>query len=83
MSKRTQDFVQKSINNIDIKNFSHPYHAVFIRAPMMEKVWGGCKVLSMLEDKIVLAQEGNLIAAAFHPELTDDMRLHKYFLELI
>lgn len=70
-------------SDIDIKGLTHPYHAVFIRAPAIDKVWGECQVLARLEDKIILAQQGNLIAGAFHPELTLDMRLHKYFLDLI
>ncbi len=69
--------------NIALKGFSKPYHAVFIRAPAIERVWGKCRALAKLENKIILAQQGNLIAAAFHPELTDDMRIHKYFLEMI
>jgi len=72
-------------SNIDIriKSFTSPYHAVFIRAPVIEKVWGTCKILAKLDDKIILAQQGNLLAASFHPELTTDMRVHKYFLEMI
>ena len=69
--------------DIPIKGFSTPYHAVFIRAPVIEKVWGNCKILAKLEDKIILAQQDHLLAASFHPELTTDMRLHKYFLEMI
>ncbi len=70
---------------IEVKNkdFEEPYHAVFIRAPVIEKVWGKCRPLARLEDKIVLAKQGNLVAAAFHPELTDDLRVHKYFLEMV
>jgi 5'-phosphate synthase pdxT subunit len=68
---------------INADGFFEPYHAVFIRAPMIEGIWGGCRSLATLEGKIILAQQGNLVAAAFHPELTDDMRIHKYFLELV
>ena len=68
--------------NVALNGFDKPYHAVFIRAPVIEKVWGKCKALAKMEDKIILAQQGNLLAAAFHPELTVDMRLHKYFLGL-
>jgi len=68
---------------IDLVTFSKPYHAVFIRAPVIERVWGNCRALARLENKIILAQQGNLIAATFHPELTDDLRIHKYFLEMI
>lgn len=70
-------------SDIKIEGFNNKYHAVFIRAPVIEQVWGDCKVLAKLEDKIVLAQQDHLLAAAFHPELTSDMRLHKYFLEMV
>jgi len=62
----------------------HPYHAVFIRAPIIESVHGQARVLSALEDgRIVAAQEGRLLATSFHPELTDDTRFHEYFLSLV
>jgi 5'-phosphate synthase pdxT subunit len=61
----------------------HPYHAVFIRAPIIESVHGKAKVLSALEDgRIVAVQEGRLLATSFHPELTDDTRFHQYFVSL-
>ena len=61
----------------------HPYHAVFIRAPIIESVSGSARVLSALEDgRIVAAQQGHLLATSFHPELTDDTRLHQYFISL-
>ncbi len=60
-----------------------PYHAIFIRAPIIESVNSGAKVLSKLADgRIVAAQEGILLATSFHPELTQDSRLHEYFLTL-
>jgi 5'-phosphate synthase pdxT subunit len=62
---------------------THPYHAVFIRAPIIEEVRGKAKILSQLEDgRIVAAQEGHLLATSFHPELTNDTRFHEYFLSL-
>ncbi len=61
----------------------HPYHAVFIRAPIIETVGKKVKVLSALEDgRIVAAQEGHLLATSFHPELTEDTRFHEYFISL-
>lgn len=61
----------------------HPYHAVFIRAPIIESVSGKAKVLSKLEDgRIIAAQEGHLLATSFHPELTEDTRFHEYFISL-
>jgi pyridoxal 5'-phosphate synthase pdxT subunit len=59
------------------------FHGVFIRAPALEKVWGKCKSLCTYDGRIVLARQGNILASAFHPELTDDTRLHEYFLEMI
>ena len=59
------------------------YHAVFIRAPLIESVSGDAKALASLADgRIIAAQQGHLLATAFHPELTDDMRFHEYFLSL-
>ena len=60
-----------------------PYHAIFIRAPIIESVQGDAKILSTLPDgRIVAAQQGKLLATSFHPELTDDVRFHEYFLAL-
>ncbi|MCZ2127980.1 MAG: pyridoxal 5'-phosphate synthase glutaminase subunit PdxT [Anaerolineales bacterium] len=60
-----------------------PYHAVFIRAPIIESVGAEVKVLAALADgRIVAARQGRLLATSFHPELTDDSRFHKYFLSL-
>jgi 5'-phosphate synthase pdxT subunit len=65
-------------------NTRNPYHAIFIRAPMIESVEGDAKVLASLPDKrIVAAQQGHLLATAFHPELTNDTRFHEYFLALV
>ena len=69
--------------NIDIKGFTEPYNALFIRAPVIEKVWGNCETLAEVDKKIVMAKENNLLALSFHPELTDDLRIHKYFLDMI
>ncbi len=63
---------------------SEPYHAVFIRAPIIESVRGSAEVLATLPDgRIVAAQQGHLLATSFHPELTDDLRFHQYFVSLI
>jgi 5'-phosphate synthase pdxT subunit len=60
-----------------------PIRGVFIRAPIVSRVGAGVQVLSTFEDKIVAVQQGNLLATAFHPELTDDTRVHRYFLTLV
>ena len=60
-----------------------PYHAVFIRAPLIEAVNGEARILAALPDgRIVAAQQGHLLATSFHPELTPDERFHRYFLHL-
>ena len=69
--------------NIDINGFSSPYTAVFIRAPLIKKVWGKCKVLAEMNKKIVMARQDKFLALSFHPELTDDLRIHRYFLDMI
>jgi 5'-phosphate synthase pdxT subunit len=68
---------------LKIKGFDEPFNAVFIRAPAVISAGKSVKVLAKIDDKIVAAQQKNLLALAFHPELTDDLRLHKYFLEMI
>ncbi len=60
-----------------------PVRGVFIRAPIVSQVGAGVEVLSEFEGKIVAVQQGNLLATAFHPELTDDARVHRYFLSLV
>jgi 5'-phosphate synthase pdxT subunit len=60
-----------------------PFHAVFIRAPLIQSVEADTCILAKLQDdRIVAAQQGRLLATAFHPELTRDDRFHRYFLQL-
>lgn len=57
------------------------FRCVFIRAPAVREVWGRAQVLARFQGKIVAVRQDNLIAVAFHPELTPDTRLHEYFLQ--
>jgi pyridoxal 5'-phosphate synthase pdxT subunit len=64
-----------------------PFHAVFIRAPWVERVGPGVDVIGTVTggpaaERIVAVRQGNLLATSFHPELTGDLRLHAYFVEL-
>ena len=59
-----------------------PFRCVFIRAPAIKEVWGDVEVLAEFKGKIVAARQKNLLATAFHPELTDDTRFHEYFLRM-
>lgn len=63
---------------------SHPdYHLTFIRGPIITEVHEKAKpLLSLPDGRIIAAQQGKLLATSFHPELTDDLRFHRYFLEL-
>ncbi len=80
-----QDLDVPELNGVDNGNTpARPFHAIFIRAPLIESVGRGVKVLARLDDgTIVAARQGNLLATSFHPELTKDTRFHKYFLEQI
>jgi len=61
-----------------------PFHAIFIRAPLIESVGKGVEVLAALPDgRIIAAREGLWLATSFHPELTGDTRFHRYFMEMI
>ncbi len=61
-----------------------PFHAVFIRAPWIERVGKGVEILASLPDgRPVAARSGNIVVAAFHPELTTDSRFHRYFLKIV
>lgn len=68
---------------LEIDPQGKPFHAVFIRAPLIESVQAEACSLAKLDDgRIVAAQQGRLLATAFHPELTKDDRFHRYFLQL-
>lgn len=60
-----------------------PFRGVFIRAPYIKEVRDGVEVLCTYDDKIILARQGHFLAAAFHPELTDDDRVHRLFLDRV
>ena len=57
-----------------------PFRAVFIRAPVVERVGAGVEILARHEEQAVLCRQGSVLVSSFHPELTADDRLHHYFL---
>jgi 5'-phosphate synthase pdxT subunit len=65
--------------DIHVEGESAPFHAVFIRAPKVEVAGPGVHVLASHEGVPVLARQGNVMVASFHPELSDDSRLHRMF----
>jgi 5'-phosphate synthase pdxT subunit len=64
-----------------VKDMDAPFHGVFIRAPVVERAGDTVEVLATVDGKPVLVRQGRLLAAAFHPELSDDDRIHQLFLE--
>ena len=73
---------------IDFADDPEPFHAVFIRAPWVESVSEDVQVLGRVTDgpatgRIVAVRQGTVLATAFHPELTGDLRVHRYFVELV
>ncbi len=64
---------------LEISILDSAYNVVFIRAPVITRVGPDVEVLARFNDKIVAARQGNILGLAFHPELTDDLRIHCYF----
>jgi len=74
--------------DLEFAAFDTPYHAVFIRAPWVERVGRDVEVLSTVSSgpaagRIVAVRHDRLLATSFHPEMTGDARLHGYFAELV
>jgi 5'-phosphate synthase pdxT subunit len=68
--------------DLDLPFLDLAYRAVFIRAPAIVEAGTEVEVLAEIDNRIVAARQGNVLALAFHPELTDDLRIHQYFLEM-
>jgi len=69
--------------DISVKGFSGDVRAVFIRAPYVLETGSQVEVLGEYSGKIVFVRQNNILACAFHPELTSDEKVHKYFLQMI
>ena len=68
---------------LEITGLEAPFPGVFIRAPLITKAWGECRVLSVCRERAVMARQGNLLALSFHPELTGDTRLHRMLFDMV
>jgi 5'-phosphate synthase pdxT subunit len=66
--------------DLDVAGIAHPVRGVFIRAPWIERIGAGVEVLATFEDRPVVLEDGNLLAASFHPELVGETGLHDYLL---
>mgnify|MGYP005839711091 FL=1 len=69
--------------DIKIKEFDIPYKAIFIRAPVVKEVGNSIEILAEVEEGPVFIRHGKVLGASFHPELTDDLRIHKMFIDII
>lgn len=69
--------------SLEAEEEAQPVRGVFIRAPYVTEVRGEAKVLGRFRDKIVAVREGNRLGTAFHPELTEDLRLHTLFVRMV
>jgi len=69
--------------DVDLDGDDEPVRGVFIRAPRVEEIGEDVEVVGRLREEPVLVREGRIMAASFHPELTDDTRIHERFLELV
>ena len=69
--------------DLDLGDGEDPFRGVFIRAPRVRDVGAGVEILAELDGEPVLLRDGRTLVAAFHPELTDDPRIHERFLELV
>jgi 5'-phosphate synthase pdxT subunit len=67
---------------VAIEGLDTPFHAVFIRAPLITRVWGECHPMSTHCGRITMARQGNLVASSFHPELSHDLRVHQMILRM-
>jgi len=77
---RQNDSFEQDIN---IETFEVPFHALFIRAPIIEKIANDVEVLSTVNSHPVLVRQGSALASSFHPELVSDLRVHEIFLSMI
>ena len=86
--RQVDSFESEVLFNIDDPAFEQPVHAMFIRAPWVDEIGEGVDVLAAVAvpgvgDRIVAVQQGPVLATSFHPEVSNDLRLHRYFLDLV
>ena len=69
--------------DVEFSGFDDPVHAVFIRAPWVERVGDGVQVLARAAGHAVAVRQGQVLATAFHPEMTGDRRIHRLFVDIV
>ncbi len=80
---RQVDSFETDLRVTGIEDEDTPFRAVFIRAPVIEETGPGVVKMASVARGVVMAREGSILLGAFHPELTDDIRVHRYFLEMV
>jgi len=70
-------------SDIAFSGLDEPVHAVFIRAPWVERVGAGVQVLARASHHMVAVRQGSVLATAFHPEMTGDRRIHHLFVDIV
>lgn len=68
---------------LEIEGMDRPFPGVFIRGPVIRRVWGDCRPLAHHGEKIIMARQGSMLALSFHPELSGDNRIHRALLEML
>lgn len=68
---------------LEVEGIGDDVPAVFIRAPYVKRMGEGVRALATYDGSVVMAQEENILVSSFHPELTDDLRIHRYFLRIV
>jgi 5'-phosphate synthase pdxT subunit len=81
--RQIESFEQNISLNLNHKPGSNVFKSIFIRAPRIIRTGKNVKVLGSYNEEVVLAREKNILVCAFHPELTDDNRIHQYFITMI
>lgn len=80
---RQVDSFEVELTLKEIDDAPRPFRGVFIRAPWIEDTGTEVEELGEFKGKVIMARQGNLLVCAFHPELTGDIRIHRYFLEMV
>lgn len=75
--------VESFETDLDVDGLDEPFHAVFIRAPVVERTGEGVEVLASWDGAPVLVRQGHVLASSFHPEITGDGRIHRMFVEML
>ncbi|MDD3807071.1 MAG: pyridoxal 5'-phosphate synthase glutaminase subunit PdxT [Candidatus Marinimicrobia bacterium] len=72
--------IESFTEDVTLSFDTYPFHAVFIRAPKILKIGKDVEIIASFQGEAVMIQQGHLLGAAFHPELTNDTRVHEYFM---